>query len=443
MIEIPGLPRSAREMQFAASLVPCPACGLRDQPPLQLSGNRPWQFLTGACPRCRTKRDFRFVVGQTRPLDVSPPGLHLGGPEPSEIIRPFQLVDELDRIAPSLVWEPESLGVAAWRAQGPILGRAITCLLELGKFVPAGSDRIPDSVLDDEGRRDRAARPERYRRDWLTTETARYTALFDRRKHDGETRIAALAAADAPPPPRGKLDRATADAHRAWVRAGQSGPGRLDIAYVDARKAKLGAQELSGSRFDSVDLAEADASYSTFAHAEWTDVRAPGANLGSCSFAGARLVRCDVEGAYLALAKLGGAVVGGGNWSRTNLDRALLDGARFDGTELRDADFGNARLDDAIFVDCDMRGASFALRTAQPLGTTMNARFERCDLRNTQWTGRNLAGAIFVDCRFYGAGGRPGAADPITIERPDMSRAGDGTKIATPDDVMDLWRGAT
>jgi hypothetical protein len=430
-------------MRFATALQPCPGCGDRERGDdrLDLSGSHPFIFLRGTCPRCGTELAYRFQYGARNPFTESPPpAFHLGGDEPSRIITPYQFLAEVDQLAPSIVWEPEALGVAAWKASGTMVSRIATCFNELLKFV-VGAD-MPAAALDDAGRADRAARPERYQRAWLEAERDRYAALLARRKADAP-RIWALDAIEnpPPPPPRGELSSRTLEAHQQWVWRGRTGEGRLDIAHVDASRARIGAKDLSGARLEGVRLEGADASYSTFEGAELIDVRAAGANLGSCSFVGARLVRCDLASSNLALARLGGATITSGRWDQALLDRAACDRARFEGTSLRNVDINNARLDNTVFADCDFRGANFALRTPQPPGTTRGTRFERCDLRETRWTDRDLTGASFVDCRFRGITGVPSALAMVRIERPDLSPAGDGSAIGTPEDVIALWHG--
>jgi uncharacterized protein YjbI with pentapeptide repeats len=443
MIDVEGEPRSLTEMRFAVGLYPCTGCGSRDVGTLELRGGGAVRIYSGPCPRCRTLREVRFRVRREPGTLPSPARFELGGPEASAIIEPVQLVEELDRLGPRVATEPTTLAPAAWRANLELVNRAITCIVELLKFIPAGADGLPDAALDATGRADRKARPEKYQRAQLEGERARYLALVA--KHDADApRIFALEAAVAPRPvARGELSSRTLEAHLQWVKRGRTGDGRLDIAHVDVTGVKVGAKDLSGARLDGVILDRADASFSTFERAELVDVRAVQTNLGSCSFVSARLVRCDLLGANLSLGKLDDAVIGGGRFDRTYLDRGLWRRAKADGASFRDADFGNAALDDAVFVDCDLRGASFSLRTKGILGTTARARFERCDLRDTQWVGRDLDGTVFVDCKFHGTSGQPGRISGVRIERPDLSPAGDGRTIGRDEDVLALWRGAT
>jgi uncharacterized protein YjbI with pentapeptide repeats len=137
-------------------------------------------------------------------------------------------------------------------------------------------------------------------------------------------------------------------------------------------------------------------------------------------------------------------VIDGGRFDRTWLSRGIWKGARVVGASFRNADFGDSRLDDATFVDCDLRGASFALHTPLlELGTTHSARFEGCDVRDTGWDQRDVHGAVFIRCRWHGASGAPTHCTDVTIEDPDLSPEGDRSGVAGPDAVFALWKAGT
>jgi hypothetical protein len=177
---VDGEPRSVAEMVFVVGLVPCDGCQSREIAALELRELGPELVLTGPCPRCRRPREVRFRPRRDPRTRPRPPRLELGGPEPSELIRPVQLVAELDRLGPAIDWSPEQLAPVAWRANGQVMDRAARCALELVKFIPDGADAIPDAALDDAGAADRRARPERYRREWLVAERDRYLELIER-----------------------------------------------------------------------------------------------------------------------------------------------------------------------------------------------------------------------------------------------------------------------
>ena len=49
---------------------------------------------------------------------------------------------------------------------------------------------------------------------------------------------------------------------------------------------------------------------------------------------------------------------------------------RAEATSFQAAEFGDSALDDAVFVRCDLRAASFARKKLLVLGTNRGARFE-------------------------------------------------------------------
>jgi fluoroquinolone resistance protein len=245
------------------------------------------------------------------------------------------------------------------------------------------------------------------------------------------------------PKPRGELSSRTLEAHLQWVRRGRTGDGRLDIANVSVKGLKVGAKDMSGAKLDGVIFDRADVSFSTFEGAELTGVTMIQTHAGNCRFNEARLVTCDLLGANVAIGKFEDAMIVGGRFERTFLDRSSFRRAKVGGASFRDAVFGNTVFDGALFTDCDLRGASFSLRTRRVLGTTDKTVFERCDLRNTGWNERDLENAVFIDCKLHGLRGRPSRTVGVVIERPDLSPDGDGSALGRDVDVLATWMGAT
>ena len=361
-------------MRFALSLLPCAGCGTRGEADLEFVGDRNRPVLSFTCPGCGTLRRYGFRFwGKPHPLDVTPGPMQLGGDDPSVLIPPEHFAAEVDRLAPTVVWEPEPLDPSSWRASYATVVRILTCLNELAKF--------PDSEQ------------------WAAPRQ-RYEGLLARYRADAPRIWAIEAVTDPPPPPPiGDLTPNTIALHEQWLRRGRTGEGRLDIAHVNRYIHRMSAAWLDGCRMESVTIERVDVSYTSFDGAELVDLRAARANLRSCSFIAANLTGCDFRGADLALAKLDRAIVHGGIWDGARLDRALLTEAQLTGVSLREVDIGNSRLDRATLFDCDLRGADLSLHTPGMLGTNAGTHFERCDLRGTQWTGRDLTGATFTDCR--------------------------------------------
>ncbi|MDB4964073.1 MAG: hypothetical protein JWP01_4072 [Myxococcales bacterium] len=168
--------RSVEEMRFAMSLEPCPACQTARVPDYALVGQGDRWSLTGSCVRCQQPRSREFVTVASPPPSVSVRG-QLGGDSPSEILRPGQLLAELDRVTPQVRVDPAQVSDIERQASAGAIERALTCLTELLKFIPPRTQLIPDTRLTPDERDDRKARRERYSRDWLTSERDRLLAL--------------------------------------------------------------------------------------------------------------------------------------------------------------------------------------------------------------------------------------------------------------------------
>jgi hypothetical protein len=174
--------RSSAEMRFAASLEPCPTCGAAAPSKLDLYGNGPTWSLVSKCPSCHTPRTFSFR-SEIDPLKLpSPERLHLGGPEPSRVIHPHQLLAEVARLEPDLHADPSTIPLERWAAQSALNDRAATALVELCKFVVG--DAIPDSSISDLDRAAKEEQPTHYTRQWLEAQRDRVLARADRFKAD-------------------------------------------------------------------------------------------------------------------------------------------------------------------------------------------------------------------------------------------------------------------
>jgi uncharacterized protein YjbI with pentapeptide repeats len=164
-----------------------------------------------------------------------------------------------------------------------------------------------------------------------------------------------------------------------------------------ARAMDLGAIDLSGARFERLDLAGSSLAFSILDGIEVEDCELGHANLRSCRIQGATLRRVGLREAFLPLTW----------WDRSRIDACTFDGADLDrsswagaivaGSSFRGAFFGNAALDDGTFVACDLTGADLSLVAPQPMGTSRGVRFERCRLEGTTWGGRDPADISIVD----------------------------------------------
>lgn len=398
--EIRGTPRTYAEMLFAISLSPCAGCGSYETAGSALIPARHGlAIVEHSCPQCAERRETWFHT-PARIDHLPSPGPHeLGDEQPSRIIRPGQFIAELVRLEQVEAPSPEQLAPQEWRRQWGVNARVVTCINELLKFIPDGVARIPDAALDANERADEKVRPERYERAWLEGQRARVSERIEAYRREKDRIFALEAAASWTPEPRGELNARSAYLHKQWMDRGQTGEGRLDIANLDLSGRRYGFFDATAARLDNIDFSRSNLAFAKFDRAELCDLTMVQAVLANCSFSAALLTRCDLASVNLSLGTLDDVVVVGGRWDHSLLDRSLIRRAQFSGVSLRGVEFGNSALDGALFVDCDLHGASFALLTPDLLGTTAQARFERCDLRKTRWEGRKLVGVSFVDCR--------------------------------------------
>lgn len=126
--------RSLAEMRFAVSLSPCPKCGAPGPTKVDFYGDGNLYSYAGRCPSCNEPRNFDFKTDGD-PMDL--PTFHrhhLGGAEPSTIIKPEQFAAELRRLEPNLHADPSEIPLASWSEQSAINDRAVTAAIELCKF---------------------------------------------------------------------------------------------------------------------------------------------------------------------------------------------------------------------------------------------------------------------------------------------------------------------
>jgi hypothetical protein len=220
-------------MYFAISLDPCPKCGaILSSDDLKLAGENDAWALYGDCPGCRDPRAFPFrTYGE--PWKSPCPKFELGGPEPSQIIRPGQFVAEIEKLLPAIRPDPTVLGLEEWRTSREANHRLGTLLLELRKFVPAGAAAIPREELSSEDARDWEAHPERYGRSWMEELLARQNAMTERIVKD-VPRISALEREARP----GRKSRPQARP----VRPGPSVPFTWVAASPDGARLGLGSE---------------------------------------------------------------------------------------------------------------------------------------------------------------------------------------------------------
>ena len=477
-----GVSRTSTEQRFYFSIHACAACGTAEFEKPQYSGGiitdggRQYsgEFYVLACSACGQIR--RYLFEEDRAADqrftafcdaayraegffgwldskaTPSPRLirltrQLGHPDdPSQIISPAEFAAEHARVAAGIPPQAEWAGldyVTFSKIPGGLM-RALSCLVELAKFAPAGADEVDvATTASDEARQLRAEHAEWFRRDWIDARIAEIGILHDACYPEWERR-AALPASDPAsslhPRPDERpilppLSPASLRMHEHWL---DDKPGqRLSAKGVDATAAKLATRNLSAAIFEDVVLDHADLSFARLHGASLTRVRAHEANISNAMVAGVTLVDCDFERVSLALTKLGDSTITGCKFVRADLQRSTWYRAKVRQCSFADASLADPGLDKAEFTDCDFRGATFA-STRGVLGTASDAVFLRCDLRDTDWTGLGLFRTRFIDCKLAGSRGLPKLEETV-IERADLSPAGDGSSLGGLREVAALW----
>jgi len=196
------------------------------------------------------------------------------------------------------------------------------------------------------------------------------------------------------------------------------------LSRIDASGATLAELELDGLPLARLGLAGATL----------VGVTAVGTRLDEMEAADATMLRSRFDAASLRRAKFEHAVVEDCSWSAANLELSHWGHATMLRCVATRAVLLDARLDGATFIDCDFRQGDFQASAVIGIG----ARFVRCDLRATNWRGRSLRGATFSDCKLWGAIGAGDASEAV-IERPDLSCAGDGSRVGDKHEAVNHW----
>lgn len=425
MIHVAGSPRSLAEIDFVAGMRPCEGCGDWRPVAWRTGGTGGEWIVRAACARCAYERAYAFTSAIDL-VDVEVADLELGGPEPSTVMDPYELVREIDRLVPALAISPERLDGEAWEANAAAVDRVRTALGELAKFLVG--DHIPvEALRDPAGHLDRAMRPERYQAAWIRGERAYWDGVAAAIARDAPRIFEAGSALKAP---RGTLDGDALAEHRVWLESHGARGRRLVVVTADAASRVVRGADLTGCRLEQLRFAGADLVGTTLARAELVEVDLQRARIETATFTGARLVACTLAGAiaeHTSFAEL--------RAERCDLTRALLatslwTRARVEACTFARADLADTQLGLAHFTACDLRGASLA-------GAVLaGAVFERCDLREANLSGADLRGTAFVECAFAGAHGEPLAVAGWVVAAADFSDRADASDLGDADDLL-------
>ncbi|CAN5607898.1 hypothetical protein BH11MYX1_BH11MYX1_07730 [soil metagenome] len=424
--EIAGAPRSLFEIEFVAGLCPCDACGDQRLVAWRTGGFGGEWIVRGACPRCATERSYAF----RSPLDlvtVDVGDLELGGAEPSRILEPFELVREVDRLAPSVVLEPERLAGDAWHQNVATLERLRTSLVELAKFLVG--DEVPlEAHRSSFAQLDRAMRAERYQRAWIVREQGYWAQVASRVVLDAP-RIFAAERRRPPLKPRGTLDGEAFAEHRAWLASEGARGRRLDVVIADASARALRGVSLARGRFEQIRFVGADLYGSSVDGAELVEVDLTAAWIGNATFRETFLVHCDLTRAIAEDSDFSDLRATGCDFTSAKLATSVWLRAEVERCSFFQADLADCALDLGHFTGCDLRGARLS-------GAVLaGAWFERCDLRDVNFSGCDLRGTTFVQCAFAAAHGGPISTAGWIVSEADFSERADTSDLGDADDL--------
>ncbi len=424
--EIAGAPRSLFEIEFVAGLRACEACGDHRPVAWRTGGFGGTWTVRAACPRCAVERSYAFRSALDL-VTVRVADLELGDHEPSRILEPFDLVREVDRLAPVIVVEPQRLDGDAWHHNASALERLRTSLVELAKFLAGGE--IPLAAHRSSfGMLDRTMRAERYQRAWIAREQGFWARVANRVALDAP-RILEAERRSPPKAPRGTLESGPLAAHREWLDSDGERGRRLELVIADASALTLRGARLAGCRLEQVRLVGADLYGSSLDRAELVELDLTAAWLENTTLREARLLHCDLTRAIAEGSDFADLHATGCNFTGAKLATSVWLRARVERCRFGDADLADCPINLAHFIACDLRGARLA-------GAVLaGALFEHCDLRGVNFSGCDLRGATFVRCAFAEAYGGPIATAGWVVAAADFSERADASDLGGADDL--------
>ncbi len=148
--------------------------------------------------------------------------------------------------------------------------------------------------------------------------------------------------------------------------------------------------------------------------------------------------RLRAHAEWLARGRTGaGRLVVDGETLTGSLEQADLRGAEFQQASLVGVSLLRARLDGARLRRCGLE------RTDLRHASLIEARFEDCDLRRAMLAGAIIGRSGFLRCAFGDFGsqtiGKPDVRGPYVVVAPDLSSAGDGSRLGVAADVDARW----
>jgi uncharacterized protein YjbI with pentapeptide repeats len=214
---------------------------------------------------------------------------------------------------------------------------------------------------------------------------------------------------------------------------------RFNVARLDHLRGRDGIIDAANETIEGVSLEHVDARRARLTGATLRDVHAGRGMLEELDAEAVTLLRLEAVAATMRQADLRSCLAEHCDFSQANLARSNWRDASVFWCAFSGAALVDLLCDDALFVECDFRGADLSAVNLGARATSVGARFVRCDLRETRWSGRDLGGVTFIDCRMHGLVG-PALATDASIVRPDMSPMGDGSATASAREIAESWK---
>jgi hypothetical protein len=171
--------RNTHELSFFISLETCPSCGYRlDEKKFWLSAETETAAsMSGECKNCRKPLGFSFLGGNL--LSAPSGNLDEVGPGRTEILMPWKLAAEIDRLSAQVFDDPTQLDLKQWRINRDLNKRIVLCAHELAKLLNDGKDHIADDLLGNDDRFYREQHPGWYTRKWIEETLSRHRKIVE------------------------------------------------------------------------------------------------------------------------------------------------------------------------------------------------------------------------------------------------------------------------
>jgi uncharacterized protein YjbI with pentapeptide repeats len=211
--------------------------------------------------------------------------------------------------------------------------------------------------------------------------------------------------------------------HMDWYARGKQGEGRIDLEGKDLRGMGI-ARSFAGARLVRCNMAQVKLVHCTFDEAELIECNLDDAGMSWANFRRARMEGMTFRRANLVLTRFSSSNITGGSFADANAENSTWFSVRAQDVEFRRTRLVMARLEDAVFERCDFRDAQ--LMRGEPGvdgGSALSAQFIDCDFTGADLTGWEIGVTRFERCKLAGARGKPVIKQAIVLRDNDVPEA--------------------